>query len=606
MSPSYSKLIHLLYVPTLFCNMGCRYCYLGKQTENTLDEDISRSVETLEFALEKFKKESILPFNVSLHGGEVTTLPEDKLDQLFHLIKNHYLLNYDTLNANGFSKYNPHIKTNLYNFHKLYDLMLKHKVSISGSVDIPLSLHDKYRIGKNGKSTIDLIKSNLKLLGGYPYNKKISTTLYNEHLEDIDKIIKDIWYINNELNFDMNNFNFMFGFESKLNEEKFSSSNRDITTSISDDKQVEFYNKMKKEFLGTELETGFRKNWFDEFKPSYCTNSVNCGERFFLLQSNGDIFSCVRGQGVEPFHYGNIFKDNINHILSQGQHKIQVIHQQEGFHEDCQDCNYLHLCNTGCPFVKHQKHNGKSYTCKLQLEIYKDNPETYPALKTSEEKVLARDSYKLHVHPHLSASQKDSEKVNTVILPNDLYEDKNVLSNIIQNDKILKELYTIDKIAFEQNGNITTLESQILKTNRTLLSILDSDTLFIHIHNSLFKANCNDIVRNTLHLQMLRDTSLVYGDEQRAKQEHLFTYQIFYNQLEKSKKMGDDFLAVNITDIIKAHKSLYRENTLNNLFVTTSYLRDYHYSKQKNNAFYHIQAINLPFQNIEFYWEGAC
>ena len=24
--------------------------------------------------------------------------------------------------------------------------------------------------------------------------------------------------------------------------------------------------------------------------------------------------------------------------------------------------------------------------------------------------------------------------------------------------------------------------------------------------------------------------------------------------------------------------------------------------KQKNNAYYHIQAINLPFQNIEFYY----
>ena len=44
----------------------------------------------------------------------------------------------------------------------------------------------------------------------------------------------------------------------------------------------------------------------------------------------------------------------------------------------------------------------------------------------------------------------------------------------------------------------------------------------------------------------------------------------------------------------------------NNLFFTTSSLRDYHYTKQKNNAYYHIQAINLPFQNIEFYYiEGS-
>ena len=29
---------------------------------------------------------------------------------------------------------------------------------------------------------------------------------------------------------------------------------------------------------------------------------------------------------------------------------------------------------------------------------------------------------------------------------------------------------------------------------------------------------------------------------------------------------------------------------------------DFMYTKQKNNAYYHIQAINLPFQNIEFYY----
>ena len=40
--------------------------------------------------------------------------------------------------------------------------------------------------------------------------------------------------------------------------------------------------------------------------------------------------------------------------------------------------------------------------------------------------------------------------------------------------------------------------------------------------------------------------------------------------------------------------------TRNNLFFTTFFLREYHYQKQRGNAFYHIQAINLPFQNFEF------
>ncbi len=57
-----------------------------------------------------------------------------------------------------------------------------------------------------------------------------------------------------------------------------------------------------------------------------------------------------------------------------------------------------------------------------------------------------------------------------------------------------------------------------------------------------------------------------------------------------------------LSGVINLHKDLYKRNVLNNLFFTTLFLRDYHYQKQKNNAFYHIQAINLPFPNIEFFY----
>jgi uncharacterized protein len=58
-----------------------------------------------------------------------------------------------------------------------------------------------------------------------------------------------------------------------------------------------------------------------------------------------------------------------------------------------------------------------------------------------------------------------------------------------------------------------------------------------------------------------------------------------------------------LTGLLNLHHDMFLKGTLNNLFVTSGYLRDYHYQKQKANAFYHIQAINLPFQNFEFYWD---
>ena len=56
------KPIHLLYVPTMFCNMGCSYCYLGNLTN--INKDNTRAVNTLRYAVELFTKNGYLPFNI--------------------------------------------------------------------------------------------------------------------------------------------------------------------------------------------------------------------------------------------------------------------------------------------------------------------------------------------------------------------------------------------------------------------------------------------------------------------------------------------------------------------------------------------------------------
>ena len=95
---------------------------------------------------------------------------------------------------------------------------------------------------------------------------------------------------------------------------------------------------------------------------------------------------------------------------------------------------------------------------------------------------------------------------------------------------------------------------------------------------------------------------MVYGDEQRTKQEHIFTYQLFRHCLSASDRHGDDYLMCELTELLALHRGHFRHGVHNNMLATTLYLRDYHYQKQKNNAFYHVQALNLPFQNFEFHY----
>ena len=63
----------------------------------------------------------MIPFNISLHGGEVTTLSQDNFREIVEYISNYYKANSVMLAENGFFKDKPHIKTNLFNLEKHID-----------------------------------------------------------------------------------------------------------------------------------------------------------------------------------------------------------------------------------------------------------------------------------------------------------------------------------------------------------------------------------------------------------------------------------------------------------------------------------------------------
>lgn len=604
--PAFRRSIHLLYVPTLCCNLSCSYCYLGEQTtQAALKTDTTRAVSTLRHVLDALRAAGVLAFNVSLHGGEVTTLPPAVLDELFTLIRRHYLDHFDAISALGHRKASPHIKTNLYKFAPLYDLFDQHKVSISASIDLPLALHARHRTTRDGQPWMQRTLDNLRLLARYPHAKKISATLSAEHLADIPSLIDDIRYIHHELGFDMNQFNLMFAFASDLNTRSKGIAAPPPATA---EQQMKLYDALNAAFTGTDLEEGLRRHWFDEFTPSYCTNAQNCGERFFLLQGDGSVYSCVRGQGIEEFHYGNVFHDPVEDILANGARKIAAIHQQYGFDGTCRDCGHLALCHTGCPVVKHQRHSGRSYTCELQRAIYRDNPQRFPVEDAEAQRDTSR-TYARDMHPALAfadgpAAVKDTgaEAAPTALLPIELGEDRNTLAALIAADPILRELYSDTAFILDIGDESIPLQSQILKQRSDWHTLAGSDRLVLHVRRNLFNVNCAEPIRNTLYLQMLRDTPVVYGDEQRTKQEHLFTYQLFHRCLAPSDRYGDDYLMADLSGIVALHRPHYQRGVRNNLFVTTLHLREYHYLKQKNNAFYHLQALNLPFQNFEFYY----
>ena len=569
------KYIHLLYVPTMACNMGCKYCYLE---DNTIDSDKQyKPLETLEYAINKFKKFGVIPFNISLHGGEVTTLSKEDFYDLIKYISDYYKDNKDIITNGGFKIGKPHIKTNMYNLDKHIETIKEFNVSISGSLDLPLLLHDEYRITKGNKKTLDKILNNIELLKDLPNHKKVSATIFKEHYNHIEDIIKDIKYLHKETCLDMNDFNFMIGFDYNSN---------GILHHINGEEQVKFYKKMHDEFDGSDLDAGVNGPWFDEFGPEYCTNCDNCGEKFFLLEKNGDIYSCVRGQKNPDYYYGNIYKNTVSEILTTARNKIFMNHNKQELNEECTKCGYLYLCKTGCPFVKNTYNSNKSYTCKLQQELYKDRN-------------LLKDEYNDEfVYEYVRKMRlEDKDKY----LPTKKHIEHASLEEIIVNDPKLKYIYDDNCFILKIDGKEYNIASQIIKKSRDIIYITPNSKIELWMKKHLINELCEYPENNSLYIMLLSGNLVTYGDEQRTKQRHIATHQIYKGVLDNGDN-NEEYYIYNLKNMIDQYKTEYSLDKPNNIFFTTSSLRDYHYIKQKNNAYYHIEAINLPFQNIEFFY----
>ena len=557
------------------CNMACRYCYLEDGTKDS--GSAYTPLETLAFAVEKFREENIVPFNISLHGGEVTCLQPEDFRALTAYISEYYEKNAGLLEGAGFSAGQPHIKTNLLSLDRHMDAIREYNVSVSGSIDLPLSLHRAYRVGKDGKDTLDKILANVSLLKDLPNHKKVSATVFREHLERIDEVIDDIWYLHRNTCLDMRDFNFMIGFENSSG----------LLHALTEEEQLQFFCGIRDAFLGTELEEGLKGAWFREFGPDYCTNCVNCGEKFYLLERNGDIYSCVRGQEHPDFYYGNIYRDSMMNIRETAAQKIQSAHEECGFDEECGKCGYLYLCRTGCPFVKKKQGRAKSYTCLLQQELYR----LWGLMPQANPRPEALD-YACRMHPDRITDYALAK------LPDPIPD----LRSIIRGDPRLKYIYDPELFVLTIDGTDFPLESQILKQVRPITFITPKSSVILYAQRGIFEIESDYPDNNALFIQLLTGDTVVYGDEGRTKQRHVANEMIYKQTAEAEDSDREGYLKVDLTHFFRRYGKYLSRERENNVFFTTAALRDYHYTKQKNNAFYHIQAIDLPFQNLEFYY----
>lgn len=577
----YKSVQSLVYVPNSYCNFGCKYCYLGKLTDNKTD--YSKADIELKNILDSYDKSGILLKDISFHGAEVTTLPLPILDKLCKVCYDYHKEHELPIKFTSGDYGQISIKTNLYRYDKVAYILNKYNVFVSCSIDLPFSHHREFRVLKDGSDTFDKVYNNLILLNKNTNGKFVmSCTIGIKALEHIDEFIRDIEHLDS-IGIDMCKcFYIMFIYDSVYSK---------VKTGMTDEEQGIFFDKLLEHFKGTKFEQAIYYSWFREFPIGYCTNEANCGRNNYLVQKNGDVYPCHRGQAVPELKFGNILQDSFEDITKVGTNSIANYDNNNlPLHNDCLECNWFHYCNMGCPISRRDINYNKSYTCTVQRKLYKAQPERFPEDPIAA--AIARDSYIKTMMPnyYYSTDVPKLMKNNT-----EFYDPKNSLESIILRDKLLMELYNPSNIKLGINGEYIDLFSSLLYDKTMSVTMYNTDDLKLFLSNEYVSINHTE--DNNILLMILSKDTVVYGDEQRTKMQHIEHIEI---DLKDTEKVEEGYI-VDLHKVLESIKDkIPREDMWYEMFVTTKDARRYHYDKHSKNAFYHIETINLPFHSFFF------
>lgn len=577
----YKDIQTLTYVPNNYCNFGCKYCYLGKLTEK--DNTPEDSIAKLKSIIQAYEDSNILINHITFHGAEITTLPNSTLDKLFSVCRDYYNTHLMELRDHRVTRPSISVKTNLYRYDKVRDIFNNYNISTSCSIDLPFRHHREFRVLKDGTDTFDKVYNNILLLNQDSNgNFTMSCTIGIKALEHIDEFIKDIEHLDS-IGINMcKNFYIMFIYDSAYSK---------VKTGMTDEEQGIFYDKLLEHFKGTKFEQAIYYSWFREFPSGYCTNEMNCSKNNYLVQKNGDVYPCHRGQAVPELKFGNIFKDSLDDITKTGTNAMAKYDDNNiPLHNDCLECEWFHYCNMGCPISRRDINYNKSYTCTVQRKLYESQPERFP--KNPVAAAIARDTYIRTMMPtyYYTSNVPKLMKNNP-----EFYDTKNSLESIIQRDYKLEELYTPGNIKLILNNETVDLFSTLTYDKEMSITMYHNDDLKLFISKSY--ANFNKQENDKIFLMLLSKDMVTYGDEQRNKMHHLKHFEIDF---EDATEIENGYL-VGLNTVLNAVQDLIpRTDMWYELFITTKGARAYHYEKQAKNGFYHIETLNLPFHSFYF------
>lgn len=311
----------LTILPTLRCNLNCKYCFEGEKTvamdRNTIDK-------IKELFDKRLKEDDLRLFAVNWFGGEpllefgiITELSE------------YFIENCSKSNV----RYYADIVSNctLLDEEKAKKMKDLNITSMQVTLDGPRRIHDSQRTNINKNPTFDLILNNIEKCSKYlPFAVRVNLSAGSDSW--FDEFFSEIKHLAGNNNISLYPGKLLSHATSACSSIESSCYNTLEFSQVS----VEFYKKS--------VEYGFGLHWYPRLKTSGC-----CATSPFAMtiQPDGSLCRCWSQVGSQQESYGNI--NDFDSSFNPENYYKWILFDIEKYSNTCHECIYFPICAGSCP-----------------------------------------------------------------------------------------------------------------------------------------------------------------------------------------------------------------------------------------------------------------
>lgn len=343
--------LELILMPSMSCNMACRYCYVLDKHTDRMDIELAKSAIRQAVAC----NDPAVPTRVYWHGAEPLmmglgfyrticewTRSEYGLDAIHHSIQTNGLLLND----------------------EWYDFFIENHITTGVSLDGPPALHDSWRVTQNGHGTFDLIFEKIIAARQKKLFFDVLCVVTRPTLEHAD----DLWDFFWEHKID-------FGFEPVVAENAWMERELGISAVAYGEFAIHLFDRwffQEERRLRTVAPLNHILMAILGSSNSVCTFSENCGRHYMAVDPAGDVHSCILFAHYPGASYGNLHADSLTNILNSPLRQRALARRANSF-EPCASCRWLRLCQGGCPYhaiKQYGRADGPDLFCKSYQMLF--------------------------------------------------------------------------------------------------------------------------------------------------------------------------------------------------------------------------------------------